>query len=218
MINLRRVRRIPEKVRQYTTRLKRRIVLGFYEPEYDGMQDFTRMKFLYDTVQIFAKPQSSIALEIGVFMGCSLVFLAHACLSRGITRVYGMDTFTGTASWKQTFDTYNAAQTRLEAHKLTDHVKLIRSHSQAYPWSDAIDVLHIDADHEGEAVRRDIQKYTPFVTEGGLIVFDDYDSVHPGVKAGVHELLLGGEYEIAAVNCFRADYGSICLRKCTGAP
>jgi predicted O-methyltransferase YrrM len=181
------------------------------------MQNFRRMKFLYDTIRRFAVPQSSVALEIGVYKGCSMIFLSKACLARGITRIFGMDLFTGTDSWHQTFDTYQDAQSRIRSYGLSDSITLIRSHSQDYAWSESLDVLHLDADHEYEAVRRDIEKYSPFVTEGGLIVFDDYDVSHPGVREAVHGLLLTGEYEVVAVNCPGPEYGSICLRKCVAA-
>jgi len=188
-------------------------LLGFPEPPYDGMQSFGRMKFLHDAIRRFAVARTSVALEIGVYKACSTIFLSKACLARGITKIFAMDLFTGTESWQQSFDTYQEAESRLRSYGLHNHVTLLRSHSQDYNWSDGLDVLHIDADHEYEAVRRDIEKYSRFVTEGGLIVFDDYDASHPGVKEAVHELLGTDEYEVVAVNCPGREYGSICLRR-----
>ena len=69
-------------------------------------------------------------------------------------------------------------------------MKLLRSHSLAYPWDKTIDVFHLDADHEYQAVTNDIEKFAPFLADEGIIVFDDYDAAHPGVKQAVHELLL----------------------------
>jgi predicted O-methyltransferase YrrM len=186
--------------------------LGFVEPPYDGMQNYTRMRFLYDMVLKHAPPHSRTALEVGVY-GCSLVFLSKACLKRGITRIYGIDLFTGTAGWNQTFDTYEEAVARMRKYRLSDTVKLVRTDSQAYSWNEKIDVLHLDADHEYEAVRRDIEKYAPLVSEGGIIVFDDYDSSHPGVVRAVHELVGDNQFEVAGVNYGGYAFGSICLRR-----
>ncbi|MEO0696929.1 MAG: class I SAM-dependent methyltransferase [Pseudomonadota bacterium] len=41
---------------------------------------------------------------------------------------------------------------------------------------DTIDLLVIDGDHSYEGVKRDFENYRPFMRQGGLIVFDDYDT------------------------------------------
>lgn len=193
--------------------LKRRIELGFKEPSYDSMQDYIRMKFLYDCIKNYATPKSLVALEVGVFKGCSLVFLSKACLRKGINRIYGMDLFTGTESWGQNFDTYNEASSRMKSYGLSDAVTLLRSHSLDYEWKDNIDVLHIDADHSYEAALADANKYLPFLNKEGIVIFDDYDHEHLGVQQAVHEILMSNKYEIIAVNAFRKAFGSICLKK-----
>lgn len=73
------------------------------------MQNYARMKFLYDSVRRFAPRSDAVALEIGCYRGCSTIFLAKACRRSGIPRVYAMDLFTGTPSWNQKFDTYETA-------------------------------------------------------------------------------------------------------------
>ena len=72
-----------------------RLVLGFPVPPHDGMQNLTRMKFLHDTILRFAERSSGVALEVGCFMGGSTVFLAKACLRKGISDIYAMDLFSG---------------------------------------------------------------------------------------------------------------------------
>lgn len=182
-------------------------------PPLGGMQNLARMRFLYDSILRFAERTSDVALEIGVCEAGSLVFLVKACLRKGITHIYGMDLFTGTPSWHQKFDTYEIAEERLRRYKLHRSTTLVRSHSAEYTWSKAIDVLHLDADHEYRAVITDIRKYSPFLVEGGLMILDDYDACHPGVRRAVHELLLEDEYEIVAINYEGLEWGSVCLRK-----
>lgn len=99
--------------------------LGFVIPPYDGMQNFRRMKFLNDSVRRFAPRVSGVALEIGCYNAGSAVFLGKACLRSGIRRIYAMDLFTGTPSWKQTIDTYATAAARLAAYDLAANVTLI---------------------------------------------------------------------------------------------
>ena len=165
------------------------------------MQNFTRMKFLHDSILRFAKRSSGLALEVGCFMGGSTVFLAKACLRKGISDIYAMDLFSGTPSWNQTFDTYEATRKRMTTYELDRHVTLIRSNSLDYAWDRKIDVFHLDADHEYQAVANDIDKYIPFLADEGIAVFDDYDAAHPGVKKAIHELLLKQpQFEVVAVN------------------
>lgn len=178
------------------------------------MQNITRMRFLHRCVIDFATPTTGIALEIGVYKAASMIFLAKACLKKGITRVYGVDLFGGPGSWQKAYDTFEAASQRLRKYDLDRNVVLLRSHSQEYPWDKTIDVFHLDADHEYGAVTADIRKYVPFLAERGIAIFDDYDAAHPGVQKAVHELLIEREdFEIIGINYQGGAYGSLCLRK-----
>jgi predicted O-methyltransferase YrrM len=214
-MEIRSTRTMGFQIRELTGRIRHRLYFGFAAPPHDGMQNIARMRFLYDVVRFAGRRQSGAALEIGVYKGCSMIYLSKACLALGIEAIYGMDLFTGTPSWGQHFDTYDEAAMRLKSYRLDSNVELIRSDSRQYPWKCSIDVLHIDADHEYDAVRRDIEKYTPFLVLGGLVVFDDYDDSHPGVVCAVDELIAKGGFENVAVNRPSADYGSICLRRVT---
>lgn len=187
---------------------------GFLPPPLDGMQTLERMGFLYESIGRFAVRSSGIALEIGCYKGCSAVFLARACLRKGIDRIYAIDLFTGTPSWRQTIDTFEEARARLARYGLLSHVTLVRSHSQRYDWTEPIDVLHLDADHEYPAVSADIRKYAPFLAPRGIVIFDDYDAEHPGVRRAVHEWLLERQdMEIVGLHHPGPAWGSVCLRR-----
>jgi len=196
-----------------TSKAKELVHLGFIGPPYDGMQNYIRIKFLYNSIIKFAHRSSGVALEIGCHKGCSTIYLSKACIKQGITDIYAIDLFTGTPSWNQEYDTFDDATSRKIKYGLENYLTLIRSHSLEYDWCKRIDVLHLDADHQYEAVKHDIIKYYPLVSDDGIIIFDDYDSAHPGVQRAVHELLLEGQVEIVDVNCPGKEWGSICLRK-----
>ncbi len=185
---------------------------GFVMPSFDGMQNLTRIKFLYQSILQFATCKSGLALEIGVFKAGSTVFIAKACIKRGITQIYGVDLFTGALSSGITGDTFDAAKNRIHKYHLERNVSLIRSDSLKCPWNKKIDVLHLDGDHSYEYVTGELKKYTPFLTDGGIIIFDDYDHTHEGVTRAVHEFLLEREdFDIVTVNY--GVSGSICIRK-----
>jgi len=193
--------------------LRCRLELGFALPPLDTMQNYKRLKFLYDCIRRFA-PISGVALEVGCFKCTSTVFIANACQKAGVRSVYAMDLFTGTPSWNASGDYFDAARQKLARYGLADRVTLLRSNSLEYPWKDPISILHIDADHEYQAVWNDIQKYTPFVVADGIVVFDDYDVSHSGVTKAVHRLLAEEpRFEIVAANYQGAEFGSVCLRR-----
>lgn len=190
-----------------------RVELGFALPPLDTMQNYKRLKFLHDCIVKFA-PATGVGLEVGCYKCSSTVFIANACAKVNVRNIYAIDLFTGTPSWGATVDYLESAQHTIARYRLTDRVTLIREHSLRYPWKEPLSVLHIDADHSYEAARNDIQKYTPFIVEGGIVVFDDYDVSHAGVTKAVHQLLAeDSRFEVVAANYQGAEFGSLCLRR-----
>jgi predicted O-methyltransferase YrrM len=193
--------------------LRCRVELGFPLPPLDGMQNYQRLKFLYDCIRRFA-PASGVALEVGCYKCTSTVFIANACKKANIRNIYAMDLFTGTPSWNTPGDYFETARQKLARYGLGDRVTLLRSNSLEYPWKEPIAILHIDADHEYQAVWNDIQKYIPFLVVDGIVVFDDYDVSHAGVTKAVHRLLAEEpRFEVVAANYQGVEFGSLCLRR-----
>jgi predicted O-methyltransferase YrrM len=192
-------------------RLKLRLQLGFWPPPLDGMQTFSRMRFLHDCVLDLA-PAAGAALEVGCFKGGSTVYLGMACRRRGIAPVAAIDLFTGTPGWNQSFDTHDEARARLDRWGLAD-VRLIRGDSRVVAWDMPLAVLHIDGDHSFEACSADLARFAPHLVPGGIVILDDYDDVHPGVTRAAREFLARGGFEIARDNYRAGGNGSICLRR-----
>lgn len=189
--------------------------LGFVVPRFDDMQTYGRMKFLHDAVVNHAPEGARTAVEIGVYRGCSTVFLGMACRRRGVASVTAIDLFTGTAGWNQMFDTKRCAEIRMRRYGLDDRVRLVRANSQEFEVAGPIDILHIDGDHRYEAVVADIERYVPHLTEGGIVIFDDYDLAHRDVRRAVHELLASrDDLHVVATNWQDAN-GSVCLKRVT---
>jgi len=194
-------------------RMRCRVELGFALPALETMQNYRRMKFLYECVVRFA-PSAGVALEVGCYKCSSTVFIAKACARRQIRNIYALDLFTGTPSWNRTVDYFETARQKIERYGLSDVVTLVRSNSLEYEWNEPLAVLHIDADHEYGAVWNDIRKYTPYLVKGGIVVFDDYDVSHPGVTRAVHRLLHEDDgFEVVSANYQGVEFGSVCLRR-----
>jgi hypothetical protein len=96
----------------------------------------------------------------------------------------------------------------------------------ARTWTAPIELLFIDAGHGYAAVRADIDLWTPFVVEGGLVALHDYpgrETVHPertprlGIHKAVHETLMAhptGGRSSAIANTAACSFsgGSTCRR------
>lgn len=163
--------------------------MGFRIPGFDGMQTYGRLRFLYRSILRHAVAQSGNAVEIGCYKACSTVVMAKACLKKAIGRIYSLDLFSGTPDWNQPFDTHEAALERIEEYELGDCVTLIRADSRAHSWQLPIDVLHVDGDHSYDAVKADLEKFSPFLSSRGLLIADDYDQSHPEVKRAVDDFI-----------------------------
>jgi hypothetical protein len=56
-------------------------------------------------------------------------------------------------------------------------------------WSEPIDLLFIDANHEYAAVLRDFEDWSPFVKQGGVIAFHDVGEQFEGPRRVVADRL-----------------------------
>ncbi|MBY0565186.1 MAG: class I SAM-dependent methyltransferase [Hyphomonadaceae bacterium] len=77
-----------------------------------------------------------------------------------------------------------------------DAVALINLPSAAAgrAWSQPIGMLFIDGDHSVEGVKADVELWTPFLVDGGYIVFDDALDPEAGPAHAIARLLASGRY------------------------
>jgi len=206
------------RVRSVVHDLSRRLYLTvkyrFIVPNYDGMMDEARCKFLYNTV-INYRGEKGIIVEIGAYKGCSTTWLAIAGQRNGFASLVAIDLFA--PGWHRQFGTYEEFMKRMKRNKLERFVEAIRGDSKEVikKWDKEIAVLHIDGDHTYEAVKADVNNYIPYLKRNGIVIFDDYDSCHPDVKKVVNELLNGGYFQIIGLVKETPGYGggSIALKK-----
>jgi predicted O-methyltransferase YrrM len=141
-----------------------------------------------------------IIVELGSWKGRSTIWLASGVKDRGEGRVYAVDTWKGTPGEEAHRDLlkgygpdqlYEEFLQHLKAAGLLDYVEPIRKNtveaSGAWPVTEKIGLLFIDAGHDYHDVRQDFEFWAPFVAPKGLIVFDDVPS-WPGPTRLVSEL------------------------------
>lgn len=204
---------IYEKLRRLYVSIK----YGFIVWDYDRMMDETKCKFLYDIVMGY-RGEGKIIVEIGSYKGCSTTWLAVAGQRKGFESLKAIDLFTGTPSWNKKLNTYEDFMHRMKKNKLDTFVRPIRGDSRevikSWDKNERIAILHVDGDHAYEGVKADIDNYIPYLGINGIVIFDDYDSMHPDVRKAVHELLNTGCFQIVnLVDEVKKGFGSIALEK-----
>jgi predicted O-methyltransferase YrrM len=124
-------------------------------------------------------------VELGSWKGKSTSWFAKAIRDRGVGRVYAVDTWLGTPGEPQHQELlagygpdqlFQEFERNLRSLDLSEYVTAMRATTvqAARHWDGSpIGFLFIDADHKYAAVRRDFELWSPYVEDGGVIVFDD---------------------------------------------
>ena len=143
------------------------------------------------------------AVEIGVYRGRFLLPIAEALRFRGAGRVIGIDPWSAAEAlqrddhevgpvvnefvrahpWE---DIYESLVARIDKRGLGSHVELMRmtSRDAAERIPDrSVGLVHVDGNHDPDAVELDVRLYEPKLRPGGLLVLDDtlWASVQPTV-------------------------------------
>lgn len=144
-----------------------------------------RDRLIIEQVLINYPRADPVILEVGVYRGgCTNAML----MARRDARLIGIDNWEISPDLKEGF---------LENTKqFKDRIELITGDSRIVGkmWNRIIDVLLIDAGHEYESVRADIDNFVPWVEEDGIVMVDDY-IWGSAVGCAVDETLLA-KYEL----------------------
>ena len=155
-----------------------------------GIYELAAGKALED---LASKVSSDLAIvEIGVFQGRSLAFLAMGSQSGNLAPVFGVDPWNLPRKSKPKYssdETYRAAR---KVFKGVSHVTLVRDFSveaAAKYHGPPVGLLHVDADHTEFGVRSDFRAWQRHLAPGAIVCFDDYhEGDFPGVVTGVDGL------------------------------
>lgn len=111
-------------------------------------------------------------VEIGVFNGCSSVWIAKALQDNGQGQLWSIDKN----------DTPLALK-RAEVLEVSNIIHFIKSDSsefaKTWPHGRCVDVLWIDGNHTILGVSADYINWVPFVRENGMVMAHDAISSHP---------------------------------------
>lgn len=149
-----------------------------------------------------------VIIEVGSWKGQSTITMAHACKEIGLinTKIYCVDTWLGAVEfytnptperdlekrdgYPQVYYTFLKNITEAGVKDMIEPIPL-PSH-MAWKILPKADLIYIDASHEYEDVKSDIENYRKLLKPNGIMFGDDYsNSIFPGVKKAVDEA--GGE-------------------------
>jgi len=151
--------------------------------------------------------RNPVVVELGSFKGRSSVMLAGGLCGKHAPRLYCVDVF-GPSS-DPSYDTWLKPAVEGDPVPVDEQfrhntrvcgvggvVTPVQGYSWdvAKTWSEPINMLFIDANHEYEAVVRDIETWAPFLVQGGVILFHDVNDNWPGTKRAFEERIIGPQY------------------------
>lgn len=150
----------------------------------------------------------SITVEIGVWMGGSLIPIALAMKHINFGVALAIDPWSRQASvagessenakWWGSIDheyAYQKFLQRVKGHELNKYVEVMRARSDDVNPPSCIDLLHVDGNHTDQAIR-DVERYCPRVRTGGIAVIDDIGWGGGNVQQAVGKLVDMGYREL----------------------
>lgn len=140
----------------------------------------------------------NVFVEVGVWQGKSLIFLAETIREYGIpVRLFAVDNWSGGPEVKDHVGELEKPylqifKDNLEEAGCTEMVTIVAEDSakSAERFDDeSVDFAFIDACHEYASVRADIAAWWPKIVPGGLLAGHDYQQGFPGVMQAVDEFV-----------------------------
>ena len=146
-------------------------------------------------------PPGSVLVELGVFCGKSIAFLAERTRAKRC-RLFGVDTFLGSPEFHTLGLNMNgrpwgelpvgvcamlAVGDLAEAKALGDVTLIVSDSAKAaklFP-DESIFSVFIDAAHDADSVERDIRAWWPKLQPGGVMAGDDMSETFRGVREAV---------------------------------
>jgi len=130
-------------------------------------------------------PGEGRVVEIGAYVGRATIVLAHGLEARGSDEqvvsidphqalLYGDDD-----GGLPPADTLPLLLRNLEDAGVRKRVAVVRATSAeaAAQWDEPIRLLYVDGLHDTASVIQDVELWTPFLVEEGVVIFDDYPIV-----------------------------------------
>jgi predicted O-methyltransferase YrrM len=162
---------------------------------YKNIQGWSDFIYVYQRM-VDRFPSGSVFVEIGVWKGCSAVYMGEAIKESGKDiEFWIVDHFNGSPEHiarepETCARLLETVTSNITAARLEDYIDILVAPSVEASESfadEALTFVYIDAAHEYEAVYQDIRAWWPKVKQGGVMAGHDYSRRGPGVIQAVDE-------------------------------
>jgi predicted O-methyltransferase YrrM len=135
-------------------------------------------------------------VEIGSWKGKSTIWMGHGSKNGSGVRIFAIDPHTGTTNQKEilgTIWTFEEFKNNIKNASVDDLVTPIvkTSEEAARDFSDPVELVFIDGDHDYKFVKADFDLWFPKLINGGLMAF--HDSGKAGPKKVLEDLVYRSE-------------------------
>jgi MMP 1-O-methyltransferase len=147
---------------------------------------------------------NGVIVEIGSWKGRSTIWLGRGSFSGTKAKVYAVDPHTGSTEHKEYYgkvNTYDEFAANIDKAELKSLVipLVMSSQEAALGFTEPVEAVFIDGEHEYKSVRSDFELWSPKVIDGGYIAFHD-TAAWRGVLKAVRELIYNSrEYKVVDI-------------------
>jgi len=172
--------------------------------DYQGWMDHEFLKVFDNALD--GKSETVDIVEVGTWKGLSAMSMTERCILKNLKpRIVTVDTWLGAPEFWDNQDDRERDLMFVNGYPsvfytFTKNVKSLGISEYIYPLPISstqgaevlkkhnflADIIYIDASHEYEPVKSDIEAYWKLLKPGGIMIGDDYD--WPGVKKAVDEI------------------------------
>ena len=190
---------------------KKRIIKHFYHEPQFGENWFTYPKLYSDMVKEF--PSGSRFVEVGAWKGKSAAYMSVEIINaKKDIEFYVVDTWEGSSEHKDNPELQELFHIFTENMKPVDNYYIpmrMTSLEAATKFEDAsLDFVFIDASHEYEHVKEDLNAWYPKIKSGGILAGHDFYPDQPN-WGGVHRAVT----EVFGTNYTHIDGDCYLIRK-----
>lgn len=150
-----------------------------------GVEHYASIDGPYHIVQLL--PENSVMIELGSYFGESTMFF---WLSGKFKKIYAVDPYEGTDIDNQGDFAPMVENVVKPSNGIVELFRKRSYEAAEFFESGSVDFVYVDALHDYDNVKRDIQVYLPKIKSGGIIAGHDYNpQLFPGCIRAVDEMV-----------------------------